>query len=93
MADNNSSGTMPEQRSDLSIREERINEISHYAHDLLLRTTEIADRVYGPIEETVDPSSDKILRSGSLNNLDSQLDRVESFLTQTSTQIFRLQNI
>jgi hypothetical protein len=93
MADNNSSGVMPAQRSDLSIREERINEISHYAHDLLLRTTEIADRVYGQIEETADPSNDKSLRSGSLGTLDSQLDRVESFLSQVSTQINRLQNL
>jgi hypothetical protein len=83
----------PVQQSDLSMREERINEMYYFAGDMLSRLTAIADRVYGPLEP-IDPSSeDKAFVNGCLGSMDMQLDNLQEALHKANSQISRLQNL
>jgi hypothetical protein len=83
----------PVQQSDLSMREESINELYYFAGDILSRLTGIADRVYGPLDTIDPPSEEKPFLSGCLGGMDRQLDNLRETLHKANGQINRLQNL
>jgi hypothetical protein len=83
----------PDRMGDLKMRMERVTDLYHSAKELGRRTSEIADRVYGPVPEAgmgVDTVNDP---SGSMGSLDVQLDMLEGALRGAHDQIARLQDL
>ena len=83
----------PDKMGDLKMRMERVNSLYHIAKDLGQRTSEIADRVYGPAPDNTRESSGKDVKSGDMRDLDVQLDMLEAELRGAHDQIARLQDL